>query len=638
MKNLFWASASVALFWFGAAAPLAFGQETPPPGAPPRGERPGPPDFIGPGPGGPPPGFGRPGGPMMQERKLVPQFDKDSDGRLNTEERAAGREFIRKERAEGRGPGRGPRRFGGNENQEPPQPGPKLSPADVKSFPDAPLYDTNVLRTFFLEFEKSDWEKELADFYSTDVEVPAKLTVDGKTYPDVGVHFRGASSYFTVAEGRKRSLNLSMDFAREDQRLYGYRTLNLLNSHRDPTFLRSVLYFHVARQYLPAPQANYVQLAINGESWGVYVNAQQFNKDFIKDWFGTTKGARWKAPGSPRGNAGLADLGEDPAEYKRRYEIKSKDEPKAWADLIKLCRTLGNTPPADLEDALAPMLNIDRVLWFLALENVFINSDGYWIRSSDYNLYQDIHGRFHLVPHDSNETFNRPEGPGGGGRVSGIELDPLHGSDDPGKPLLSRLLAAPHLKARYLHHVRTIAQEWLDWDKLDPLAKQFQALIAEAVNADTRKLSSFDAFYRGAAEDIEEETFRGPRRGLSLKSFVEQRRQYLLARPELKKPAPAIASVSSGEKGPGSVEFTARISGAVAPEVVLFYFATEKEAPFKALPMTKGKEGYWSVTLSRPNGAAELLYYVEARSAIEGTAAFWPARAEFGAARYALAK
>ena len=34
-----------------------------------------------------------------------------------------------------------------------------------------------VLRTLFLEFESADWEKELADFYHTDVEVPAKLTV-----------------------------------------------------------------------------------------------------------------------------------------------------------------------------------------------------------------------------------------------------------------------------------------------------------------------------------------------------------------------------------------------------------------------------------------------------------------------------
>ena len=145
-------------------------------------------------------------------------------------------------------------RSGGS--QTPPEPGPKLSSSDVKNFSaEAPLYDALTLRTLFLDFENADWEKELADFYHSDVEVPAKLTVDGKTYKDVGVHFRGASSFFTVGEGRKRSLNLSMDFGNDNQRLYGYRTLNLLNSHVDPTYLRSVLYYQAARDYIPAPKA-----------------------------------------------------------------------------------------------------------------------------------------------------------------------------------------------------------------------------------------------------------------------------------------------------------------------------------------------------------------------------------------------
>src|SRR5204863_7101540 len=183
---------------------------------------------------------------------------------------------------------------------------PKLSPADVKSFPDVPIYDAQTLRTFFLEFEDAHWEKELASFKNTDIEVPAKLTVDGKTYQDVGVHFRGMSSFMMVGEGRKRSLNLSLDFVHKDQHIGGYRTLNLLNSHEDPTFLRSVLFYDIAREYVAAPKANFVRVVINGESWGVYVNAQQFNKDFAKEWFDTTKGARWKTPGSPGGRASLA--------------------------------------------------------------------------------------------------------------------------------------------------------------------------------------------------------------------------------------------------------------------------------------------------------------------------------------------
>lgn len=246
---------------------------------PPRGQG----DFDGPPPFGP--GRFGPGGPdMMQETKLVKQFDQDGDKRLNVEERKAAREFLSKERPNRGSGGPGGRRGGfgpRNENQEPAQPGQKVSPADVKTFPNAPAYDEQILRTFFLEFEDGDWEKELADFNNTDVEVPANLTVDGKSFKEVGVHFRGASSFLGVPEGRKRSLNLSLDWVHEEQNLGGYRAFNLLNSHEDPTFLRTVLYQHMAREFIPAPKANFVRVVINGEDWGVYVSAQQFNKDFI---------------------------------------------------------------------------------------------------------------------------------------------------------------------------------------------------------------------------------------------------------------------------------------------------------------------------------------------------------------------
>jgi hypothetical protein len=478
-------------------------------------------------------------GGVREDLKLVKRFDQNEDKRLDNAERKAAREFLAKEKAEGRAPRR-PGFRGGNENQAPPEPGPKLSLSDVKSFPDAPLYDLNTLRTLFLEFENLDWEQELAEFYHTDVEVPAKLTVDGKTYRDVGVHFRGASSFFTVGEGRKRSLNLSLDFVHKDQRLGGYRTLNLLNSHTDATFLRSVLYYQIAREYMAAPKANYARLVINGESWGVYVNAQQFNKDFTRDWFGSAEGARWKIPGSPRGDGGLSYLGEEVAPYKQRYQIKSKDDPKAWAALIQLCRVLQETPVEELETALEPLLDVENALRFLALENALINSDGYWIRSSDYHLYRDASGRFHLIPYDANETFRAPGGPGrgGGARVQGVALDPLAGADDPKKPLLHKLLAVPSFKARYLGCIGAIADEWLNWDKLSPVMKQYQSLIAEDVKADTRKLYSFEAFTKGVTEDVEEQGFRGPRRVLSLKSFIDQRRAFLLNHPEIRNAQP----------------------------------------------------------------------------------------------------
>ena len=83
--------------------------------------------------------------------------------------------------------------------------------------------------------------------------------------------------------------NVSIDMAHGNQDLLGHRTLNLLNSHEDPSFLHTVLSLQIAREYMAAPKANFVRVVINGENWGVYTSAEQVNKDFVKEWFGNSK-------------------------------------------------------------------------------------------------------------------------------------------------------------------------------------------------------------------------------------------------------------------------------------------------------------------------------------------------------------
>ena len=39
-------------------------------------------------------------------------------------------------------------------------------------------------------------------------------------------------------------------------------------------------------------------------------------------------------------------------------------------------------------------------LWFLALDNALVNSDGYWTRASDYSIYRDEKGIFHILPYE----------------------------------------------------------------------------------------------------------------------------------------------------------------------------------------------------------------------------------------------
>ncbi len=338
------------------------------------------------------------------ELKLVDQFDRNGDHRLDAAERRAALAWLAGHPPATPPPPPGlPGHLAPQQpaSLEPVKPGERVSPADVATSGNQPLYESNELRTLFLDFEDAGWEKELADFARTDVLVPARVSVDGRSLAGVGVRFHDRSVPTFYSAGYKRSLDLTLDYTAAGQSLGGQRELRLLDARTDPTFLRTMLYSRVAREYGPAPRTGFVRVVINGEDWGVYVNVQPFDENFIQEYFHTAAGARWIA--GPGGN--LAYLGDKPEAYRRSYRLLSPDDPAAWAALMKFCQVLKEAPPGELRAALEPLLDIDSTLMFFALENTLLNQDGYGSDTGAYGLYLDANGRFHLIPQDAGESF-----------------------------------------------------------------------------------------------------------------------------------------------------------------------------------------------------------------------------------------
>jgi hypothetical protein len=465
---------------------------------------------------------GRGGAPVQgaeDDIPLVARFDRDGNKRLDYPERAAAREYLTAHPELRR-----PVRVGARSTRTG-TPGTRLTPKGVATYPaTVPLYDAGTLRTLFLDFERNDWEQELAAFYHTDVEVHATLTVDGKVYRDVGVNFRGNNSFTAIPEGLKRPLSLSIDSV-HDQTVLGHRSLNLLNANQDPTFLRSVLFLDVARDYIPAVKANFVRVVINGESWGIYVNQQTFSREFLNENFKTTTGTRWKSPNNSTGG-GFSYLGEDIALYRRWYEMKGSDNLDAWRALIRATKVLAETAPEGLEKALEPVMDVDEVLRYLALDVALVNNDGYWRDGSDFNLYLNSKGQFLVTLHDVNEGFRT------GGRAGGAaQPEPLTTLDDPNKALRQKLLAVPRFRERYLAYVGDVADKWLDWKRLGPIVDKYEKLIAADVTADTRKLDSTEAFTIG----IHGPADGTPAAASTIRGFADQRRAALLSHPEIQR-------------------------------------------------------------------------------------------------------
>lgn len=398
--------------------------------------------------------------------------------------------------------------------------------------PSTGLYDEGSLRDIHLWFSQPNYWQTLKNNYLSKIDLPATMIVEGDTFLQVGVRFKGQTSYMQTQTSDKKSFNLTMDYAVPGQNLGGYSTLNLNNAFEDPSFMREVSFLHQIRRHVPAAKANFVRLFINGVNWGIYPNIQQLNGEYLKEWFFSNNGTRWRAdrptsvPGGPGGGgwgdgtAALNYLGADTTTYKQYYTLKKSHKDNPWDDLLNTCAVLNTTPLANLETEVSEVLDLDRTLWFLASEIAFSDDDSYVYKGKmDYYLYWDPETeRMTPLEFDGNSVM----------KSSNLNWGVFYNETKVNYPLLNRLLAVPSIRQRYLAHFRTLIADEMTPAQFNALVDQYDARINAGVQADTKKL------YSNSQYNTEKQT---------IKNFVQNRRNNLLNNPEMNAVGPVIQNV-----------------------------------------------------------------------------------------------
>ena len=517
------------------------------------------------------------------------------------------------------------------------------------------FYDETVLRTLKLTFAQANWSTLLTNNKNKDnqgntqTDIPATLTVDGVVYEGVGVRYRGnMASYQQIGTSPKKSFNINIDYTDPNLDLMGYKTLNLLNSATDATFMREVLYTNTCRRQIPSAKANFVRLEINGVNWGLYANVQQLNGEFIRDWFPSNEGTRWRGlvdnmagggGGGMPGGGGTANkssltwLGTASSTYAAAYGLKSSKQANPWTSLINTCNVLNNTTLTQLPSVLDSVLNVDRALWLCAFEVVFADEDGYVFKGgSDYYLYYEPEtGQVNLIQFDGNESMNQ------------TTLELFYRGTDSTVPIMYRLVGnISQYRQRYLAHVRTIMDLYLTDEYFAAKLNAYQALIDQEVKDDTKKLYTYSAFTSGVT---------------TLKSFPKNRRSSLLsqqapvtrstvfaataAQQELQlsfSSAPEILAVGC-ETAPSdageALTITATVGTTVAVYGVQLVVAAGPFALFTSTAMTEvnppdANSRAFSATLPIYPSGTVLRYYVQATGADRSrTVSFSPPGAEY---------
>ena len=149
------------------------------------------------------------------------------------------------------------------------------------------LYDIDEVQEFRLYFAESNWDDLLDTLFlaGEDERLTGDLTINGTLIPDVGVRYKGYSSY--GSDRVKNPFNIKLNHVHAGQRYQGVDKLKLSNVIQDPSFVREALSYEVARKYMPASRANYARVYVNDVYIGLYTNVESVNAEFTDLHFAT---------------------------------------------------------------------------------------------------------------------------------------------------------------------------------------------------------------------------------------------------------------------------------------------------------------------------------------------------------------
>ena len=491
----------------------------------------------------------------------------------------------------------------------------------------ADFFSTDKVQDIKITFPQEKWSYFLDSLrFNGDGLLEAEVEINGRKFEKAGVRYRGFKSFTPGAS--RNPLHIVLNHQNPDQNIQGYTTLKLSNALRDPSMVREVLGYEIARSYMPAPKANFARVTINNKYYGLLVNVESVDeRPFLERYFSAGDDNAFFKVNQDAGERniegcksniyGSLEYDKQPACYENNFDKISEHGSK---ELMELARIL-NEDPAKIES----VLNVDVTLWMLAFNNITVNLSSYSGQHSvNYYLYQDADGRFYPVIWDLNLAFGSFKNIGSGSdlKLKALqELDPLLHADNVTKPLISQLLENPDYKKAYLSHLRTILQDYFVSGKYEERAKQLQSLIRTDFINDQNKYYEIAEFDKSLAETIGKKS-KIP----GVVELMSKRTAYLKTHPELAVFPPDITNVEVearkklSSKMMEQFHITAKVDK--FPKRVVLFYRLDGKGEFSPVTMQddgKNDDGtannsIYGITIVPQNGEQSIEYYIMAEN------------------------
>lgn len=494
------------------------------------------------------------------------------------------------------------------------------------------FYDQNTIQKIEIQFTQSNWDYQLdtAKAGAEGYVMAASVTINGVYFDSVGVKYKGNSSYNPTYN--KNPLHIELD-GYKNQSYLGIKDIKLGNNYADPSMIREVLGYDILKNYMHCPQANFAKVYINGVYHGVYSNAESIGKQFYAQHYYSSGNTAIKCnpivnpSANTKSNLKYFTTG-DSSNYFNYYELKSD---YGWNSLRALADTVTN-----FQSRFSYNMDVDRVIWMLAFNNVNVNLDSYsGAFCQNYYLYKDNTNHYNTTIWDLNMCFGGFPYLGNSNSslaqlsITNMQQMPItiH-STDVYWPMINIINSNAQYKKMLVAHMRTITNEFIANNNYVTKANQFQALIDTSVQSDNFKFYTYPQFQNGLTTNVSVGSYSVP--GIS--NLMVARLTYLQGTTDFSYSTPTITAVSASTNSPAINSTVAITASVVNTSTVYLGYRTNNHQKFTRVLMyddgthndgNAGDDVYGaSVTVT----SAETEYYIFAENTNAGI--FSPERAE----------
>jgi spore coat protein CotH len=298
------------------------------------------------------------------------------------------------------------------------------------------------------------------------------------TVENVGFRLRGNTSLYSA----KKSFKISFNAFEPGGKWNGLEKLNLNGEHNDPSVVRSKLCWDLLHDSgIPASRSNHVRVYINGNYYGLYINVEHVDEQFVDSRFGNNDGNLYKCLWP----ADLDYLGSNPEAYKitagdrRVYELKTNTQQDDYTDLAHFIDVLNNTPDEDFRCEMEKVFNIHDYLKIIAIDIFTGNWDGHIYNKNNFYLYHNTEtGKFEYIPYDLDNTYGI-DWMGKDWGTRDIYDWEQHGGEV--RPLYTRIMDNQALKDQYSFYVNKLTTgltpEEVCFPKIDSIRNKIAPFI-----------------------------------------------------------------------------------------------------------------------------------------------------------------